>query len=290
MSGEAVLGPIGSAPQKPSDPQVVITPPRGLALPRWREVWEAREVAFRFAQRDILLRYRQTVVGVAWVIIQPLLAAGIFTIVFGTIANLSTGGVPPLLFSFMGMLGWNLFSSVLGRVAPSLVGNSALISKVFFPRMVVPLSTIGSVILDFAVALVMGAVLLVVYGVNPGWPIALVPIWVVLTILFSAGFGLFFTTLQVKYRDVAYVLPWVTQILLYASPVAYSVDAVPANLRTAFEANPITWMLNTFRWSLLGTEPPAGWQIAAFIGVSFVVFFLGAVFFQTWERQFVDVI
>ncbi|MFC8733033.1 ABC transporter permease [Luteimicrobium sp. NPDC057192] len=268
----------------------VITPPGRFSLPRWSEVWEAREVAYRFAQRDVLLRYRQTVVGVAWVVLQPLASAGIFSIVFGQVANLSSDGVPYFVFSYMGMLAWNLFNNVLGRAAPSLVSNQSLVSKVFFPRMIVPLSGAASVLLDFLVALVLGVVLLIVYGINPGWPVLLVPVWVVLVVLLSSGLGLAAAALQVKYRDVGYVLPWLTQILLYASPVAYAVSEVPDNLRGLFNANPLTWMLGMFRWSLLGLDRPPLWQIGAFAGVSLAVFYLGALFFQSWERNFADVI
>jgi len=268
----------------------VITPPGRFSLPRWSELWEAREVAYRFAQRDILLRYRQTAVGVAWVVLQPLASAGIFSIVFGQVANLSSDGVPYFVFSYMGMLAWNLFNSVLGRAAPSLVSNQALVSKVFFPRMIVPLSSAASVLLDFLVSLVLGVILLVVYGINPGWPILLVPVWVVLVLLLASGLGLIASALQVKYRDVGYVLPWLTQILLYASPVAYAISAVPDNLRALFNANPLTWMLGMFRWSLLGLDRPPLWQIGGFAAAAGIVFYVGALFFQSWERNFADVI
>ena len=268
----------------------VITPPGRFSLPRWSELWEAREVAYRFAQRDVLLRYRQTAVGVAWVVLQPLASAGIFAIVFGQVADLSSDGVPYFVFSYMGMLAWNLFNNVLGRSAPSLVSNQSLVSKVFFPRMIVPLSSAASVLLDFFVALVLGVVLLVVYGINPGWPVLLVPVWVVLVVLFSAGLGLAASALQVKYRDVGYILPWLTQILLYASPVAYAVSEVPDNLRGLFNANPLTWMLGMFRWSLLGLDQPPLWQIGGFAIAAVVVFYVGALFFQSWERNFADVI
>ena len=271
-------------------PVTVILPPGRLALPRWSEVWEAREVLYRFAQRDILLRYRQTVVGVAWVLIQPLFSAGIFSIVFGQVANLSSGDVPYFIFSYVGMLAWNLFSGTVTRAAPSLVSNQALVSKVFFPRMLVPLSTAASVLLDFLVSFVLGIVLLVLYGINPGWPIVLVPVWVVLIVLLSEGIGLIASALMVRYRDVGYILPWLIQILLYAAPVAYTVDAVPENLRALFNANPLTWMLELFRWSMLGQAPPPLWQGLGFAAVALVVFYVGAMAFQTWEREFADVI
>lgn len=270
---------------------VVITPPRKFSLPSVRELWEAREVLYRFGMRDVTLRYRQTAVGVVWVILQPLLAAGIFSIVFGQVAKLpSEGNVPYFLFSYMSMLAWNLFSNVVNRAAPSLVGNQALVSKVFFPRMLVPLSTSLSVLLDFAVALVLGFVLVAVEGINPGWAVLLLPVWLVFLLLFGSGIGLAASALMVKYRDVAYVLPWLLQIGLYASPVAYSLDAVPDNLRWLFDLNPLTWFLVEFRFSLLGLAPPEPWQIVASIVVPIVVFLGGSFVFQRFEREFADFI
>ena len=270
--------------------RTVITPPGRFALPAPRELWEAREVLYRFGIRDVLLRYRQTAIGVAWVVLQPLAAAGIFSIVFGQVADLPSGGLPYFLFAYMGMLGWNLFSGVVTRSAPSLVSNQALVSKVFFPRMLIPLSSMLSVMLDFVVAFALGIVLLFIYGVNPGWPILLLPIWTVLAVLLGAGIGLAASAIMVKYRDVGYMLPWVIQILLFASPVAYSLERVPANLQTLYSLNPITWMLEQFRYSLLGTPAPPSWQIVASVIVSIVVFLGGTLVFQKFERNFADVI
>jgi lipopolysaccharide transport system permease protein len=245
---------------------------------------------YRFGQRDVLLRYRQTVIGVAWVILQPLAAAGIFSIIFGSVAKLPSGGIPYFLFSYISMLAWTFFSGVVGRSAPSLVANQALVSKVFFPRMLVPMSTTLSVILDFLVGLALGVGLLVIYRVNPGWPVLLVPIWLVLMLLLGLGIGLGASAIMVKYRDVGYVLPWLLQIGLYASPIAYSLDAVPANLSWMFTINPLSWILEGFRWSLLGTAAPPLWQLAGAVVVSAFVFFAGLLVFQRHERQFADLI
>lgn len=268
----------------------VITPPGRLALPPWRELWEAREVAMRFGQRDIVLRYRQTFIGVAWVLIQPLASAGIFSIVFGAVAKISYGGVPAFLFTFMSMLAWTLFSSTLSRAASSLVANQALVSKVFFPRMLVPLSGAASTVLDFGVAFALGVVLLFVYRVNPGWPVLLVPVWMLILLATALGVGLAASAWMVKYRDVQYVLPWVLQVALYATPVAYPTTAVPANLQPLFLANPLAWMLDGFRWSVLGTAMPPAWQLIGSLVVAVLVFFLGAMVFQRYERTFADLI
>lgn len=268
-------------------------PPRALNMPPWRDMWRAREVAVRLAQRDIIVRYRQTIFGFAWVILQPLVGgAGIFTIVFGVIAGLSTGKIPTFLFTLAGgMLAWNLFSGSLNRASSSMVSNQALVQKVFFPRALVPLSSLASLVVDFAVGLVLAIVLLFAFGINPGWPVLLLPVWVLLMLLIGTGIGLAAAAYMVKYRDVGYVLPWVVQILLYASPVAYALSAVPNSIRWLFDINPATWFLESFRWSLLGTEaPPPTWQVLALVIAAPVIFFLGLLIFQKNEREFADYI
>lgn len=270
--------------------QTVITPPGRLNLPQWRELWEAREVAFRFGQRDVVLRYRQTAIGVVWVLLQPLASAGIFSIIFGNVANLPSDGVPYFLFSFVSMLAWTLFNGVVTRASGSIVGNQALVSKVFFPRMLVPLSSVFSVLLDFAVALALGIILLFIYGVNPGWPVLLVPVWTLLILIFGLGIGLAASALMVKYRDVAYVLPWLLQIGLYATPVAYSLSAVPGRYQWVFVANPMSWLLECFRWSMVGTAMPPLWQIFGAVLASILVLLGGVLVFQSRERIFADLI
>lgn len=268
----------------------VIEPPGRLNLPRWRELWSSREVLLRFAQRDLILRYRQTVVGVAWVLIQPLAGAGIFTVVFGSVAGLSSDGTPYFLFSLSGLLAWTLFSSIATRASGTLVANQALVSKVFFPRLLVPLSAIASSAVDFVVGLALAAVLLVVYGLNPGPGILLVPVWAVLIVMMATGIGTAASAIMVSFRDVAYVLPWAFQVLLYASPVAYALSSVPERLRWFYDANPITWFLEAMRWSLIGSAPPAWWQIVGLAVGAPVVMLLGVAVFQRFEREFADVI
>ncbi len=273
------------------DPQrTVITPPGRLNMPAWGEVWAAREVAVRLAQRDIIVRYRQTIFGITWVILQPLVTAGIFTIVFGQIAGLSTGDTPTFVFTLAGMLAWNLFNGSLGRASSSLVGNQSLVQKVFFPRLLVPLSSLAGVVLDFAIGLVLAIVLMIVFGINPGWPVLLLPVWVVLILMIGMGIGLAAAAYMVKYRDVGYVLPWLVQVLMYGSPVAYSLSEVPESLRWIFDINPVTWFLETFRWSLLGTAAPPAWQVVALVVAAPVIFLLGAIVFQKNEREFADYI
>jgi lipopolysaccharide transport system permease protein len=271
-------------------PETVITPPGRLNMPAWRELWEAREVLYRFGMRDVVLRYRQTVIGVAWVVLQPLAAAGIFSIVFGQVADLSSGDVPYFVFSFAGMLVWNLFNGIVTRASPSLVANQALVAKVFFPRMLVPLSSVLSVLLDFLVASALFVVLLIAYGINPGWPVLTLPLWVAVTIVLASGIGLAGSAATVKYRDVNYALPWVMQILLYATPVAYALSSVPDDLLWLFNLNPLTWLLECFRWAALGTAAPPAWQMGGVAAAAGLVFLGGTLVFQRMERGFADVI
>jgi lipopolysaccharide transport system permease protein len=270
--------------------RIVVRPPSRLNFPQWSELWEAREVIYRFGIRDIVLRYRQTVIGVAWVVLQPLASAGIFSIVFGQVAKLPSGGVPYFLFSFAGMLAWNVFNGVISRGSGSLVANQSLVSKVFFPRLLVPLSTAISVLIDFAVAFVMFVILLFVFRVNPGWPILLTPVWLAIVVLFSSGVAAASAAITVKYRDIVYLLPWVLQVLLYATPIAYDLSAVPRNLVWLFDLNPLTWLLEVVRWSTLGQPIPPVWQLIALPLSAIVVFLGGVLVFQRFERGFADFI
>ncbi len=269
---------------------IVITPPGRFSLPNVNHLWEAREVLFRFGARDVTLRYRQTLLGVVWVILQPLLTALVFTLVLGHVAHLPSGGVPYLLVVFTGLLPYNLFSDMIGRASSSLVSNRDLVSKVFFPRMLVPLATACSSIVDFIVSVVFLGVLLVIFGVNPGIALVLFPVWTVMVILFASGIGLVAGALQVRYRDVAYVVPFLLQFFMFASPVVYLTSAIPAKYQLLYDVNPLTWMLNEFRWSFLHQPAPPGWQIILSLVVPALVFVAGAVIFEQMERSFADLI
>ena len=255
------------------------------------ELWQFRDLLTTLAQRDVKLRYRQTSLGVLWVILQPLLAAGIFSFVFGKVAKLpAPNGIPYLVFSYAGLLAWNAFSSTLTKTSSCLLQNSNLVSKVYFPRLALPLSTVFSTLIDFGVAFVVMIVLMLVNHVMPHLGILLLPVWLLLIVLLALGVGLYASALMVSYRDIQYVLPVVTQFLLYASPVAYSASLVPAKYRLIFEINPLTGLLEAFRWSLLGVGnfPLAAVTYSAIITV--VVLVAGAFSFKSMERKFADVI
>jgi len=272
-------------------PYLTIQPTAGWQAINLRELWQFRDLLTTLAQRDVKLRYRQTALGVVWVILQPLLAAGIFSFVFGKVAKLpAPAGIPYLVFSYAGLLAWNAFSSTLTKTSGCLLQNANLVSKVYFPRLALPLSTVFSTLIDFGVALGMMVLLMAVNHVVPGPALLLLPVWLLLTILLAVGVGLYTSALMVSYRDVQYVLPVVTQFLLYASPVAYSAALVPAKYRIVFEVNPLTGLLEAFRWSLLGTAAPAWGAVAYAAGAALLVFVAGAFSFKKMERKFADVI
>jgi lipopolysaccharide transport system permease protein len=269
-------------------PYTVITPPGRFSVPKVSELWEAREVLYRFGARDVTLRYRQTMLGAVWVILQPLLTALIFALVFGKVAKLPSGGVSYLVFAFVGLLAWNLFSGIITRAQASLVSNRDLVSRVFFPRMLVPLATVYSCIVDFAVSLVFLIFLLVINGITPGPAVILSPIWFVMVILLAAGTGLVTSALTVRYRDVNYVVPFALQFLLYASPVAYAASVAPAKYQWIYTINPLTWLLEEFRWSFINQPAPPAWQIVLSIVVPIMVFVGGSIIFEQMERSFAD--
>lgn len=268
----------------------VITPPSRWAFVDFREVWQYRELLGRFTRRDLTLRYRQTALGVIWVIIQPLLAAGIFGFVFGRVAGLTSEGVPYFVFAYAGTLGWGLFSGTITRSSNSLVGNANLVSKIYFPRIVIPASAIGALLVDFGIGFMLFIVIALLNDVAMTPALALLPFWMVLCLALALGPGLIAASLGVRFRDVMHILPVATQMLLYASPVAYSVEAVPESVQWVVRINPLTGMLEGFRWSLLGTDPPAWGMVGWSAGVAVALLLAGLVVFARMERRFADVI
>jgi lipopolysaccharide transport system permease protein len=254
------------------------------------ETWQARDLLYTFADRDIRLRYRQTALGVVWVVLQPLIAAGIFTFVFGTVAHMSSEGKPYMVFTFAALTGWNLFSGILSRASGCLVSNAHLVSRIFFPRLILPLSVVPAALLDFAVSLGMFVVLLVVYRVPPTSAMLTLPFWALLLSAGALGAGLVAASLMVQYRDVQFVLPVATQLLLYASPVAYAASRVPERWQTLYYLNPLVAPIEGLRWCLLGTEPPSAGAVGWSVLVAALAVAAGVIVFRRMERGFADVI
>jgi lipopolysaccharide transport system permease protein len=250
-----------------------------------------RGLGYRFTRRDLTLRYRQTFLGVVWVVLQPMLAAGAFTLIFGRVADLpAPAGVPYFVLAFWGSAAFTVFNGTLLKASSSLVGNAQLVSKVYFPRLWLPLSTSGSATVDVTVASTMGLVLALAAGVRPGWALLTLPLWLAALLCLGLAGGLLFAPLQLRYRDVAYILPTLSQLLLYVSPVGYALDAVPDDVRGAYVLNPLVGLIEGVRWAALGTEPPpvgAGLYSLLFAATALV---LTALFFRRQERIFADVI
>jgi lipopolysaccharide transport system permease protein len=287
VEGVTRTGPVEQGPP----PLLVVRPRRPWLPSNPRELFLFRGLLARFAARDLTLRYRQTLLGMVWVVLQPLLGAGVLSFVFGGVAGLKgPAGMPYFVFSFAGMLAWTLFSSVLSRCSSVLVGNASMIQKVFFPRVLLPFSQVLSALVDVCVSLVVMAILLVAYGIWAGPAIVLVPVWLLLFVLLALGVGLATGALAVKYRDVQYIIPVAVQLLLFATPIAYLVSAAPASKRWLFDINPLTGLFEAIRWSILGTPAPAAWNLLYGIVGCLVVFAGGLVTFSKLEHQFADVV
>src|SRR3954447_15143131 len=278
-----------AAPARPAPrPHLRIKPASGWSLLNFREIVAFRDLLWTMAGRDLKLRYRQTALGAIWVVLQPLMNAAILAFIFGRVAKLQSS----FLTCFAAMLCWQMFSQVLSKSAASMIGNSQLVSKVYFPRLILPLSTALSTLIDTAVSFVVMLVLLALYGRAPGAAMLLVPVWIGLTLLLALGVGFLSSALTVQYRDVNYILPVLLQVLMLASPVGYSVDAL-ANAsplaKQLYMLNPLASLLEAFRWSLVGEGHMQWGYVAYSAAVSIAVFFAGAFTFRRMERRFADV-
>ncbi|HYP45840.1 MAG TPA: ABC transporter permease [Propionibacteriaceae bacterium] len=261
----------------------------GGGLLQLREVWVARELIWFFALRDFQVRYKQAVVGVAWVVVQPVVTVVAFTVAFQHIARVETSGIPYPVFALAALLGWTYISQCVSRGSEVLVTNPALVSKVYFPRLVAPLSATLPSLVDLGVGLVLLAVLSVVYGVIPTPALLLLPVWLLLLVLTALGPVLLLAALNVRYRDVRYVVPPLLQALLFLSPVAYSGVGLQGTSRLLYALNPAVGPLEFGRFVLVGGPWP-GWQLALSVGVALVIALIGLVYFQSAQRAFADYI
>jgi len=258
----------------------------------WRDLWRYRELFQVLARRDVSIRYRQTAVGVLWAVLRPLLTMAIFTVVFSRIAKLpSEGAAPYALMVFAGMLPWMFFSTALSEASNSLVSNANLISKVYFPRLIVPTATIVVALIDFLICAVIFALMMVWYRFVPTWRVALLPLFVAMAFLAALGPGLWITAVNVKYRDFRFVIPFIVQIGLYVSPVGFSSSVVPESWRFVYALNPMVGVIDGFRWCLLGGEAPLYWPgFAASLALIAAFLWIGVRQFRAMERTFADII
>jgi len=256
----------------------------------WRELWQYRELFRVLAWRDVAVRYKQTVIGAAWAVIRPFLTMVVFTVIFGKVANLpSEGTAPYAIMVFAGMLPWTFFSSALGDASNSIVGGANLISKVYFPRLIVPMAAVGVAFVDFTINFMMLVALMIWYQFVPSWQIVLLPAFVGLALLAGLGPGLWLTALNVKYRDIRYIIPFLVQLGLYASPVGYSSSIVPEQWRLLYSLNPAVGVIDGFRWCILGGQSQLYWPgFLLSIGVTAFFLWLGINQFRKMEKGFAD--
>lgn len=270
--------------------EIVIKPGRSERN-YFRDLWRFRELFYILAWRDLAVRYKQTVIGVAWAVIRPLLMMVVFTVVFGKIAKLPSGGVPYPVLVFAGMLPWQFFATALAESSNSLIVNTNLISKVYFPRLIVPASSVITSLVDFAITCVLLAILMAIYGVVPSWQVVFLPLFVLLAFLAATGFGLWLSALNVEYRDFRYIVPFIVQFGLYVSPVGFNSDVVPEQWRLLYSLNPMVGVIDGFRWCLLGGDIALDWRgVWLSTGLVVAVLWSGLRYFRRTERSFADVI
>lgn len=280
----------GSTVDAPNLPHVVIRPSHGWIPLNLGELWRYRELLYFLVWRDVKVRYKQTSVGALWAIIQPLLLALLFTLIFSRIGKLKPPGVPYALFAYAGLLPWVLFATALSESSRSLVVNKELITKVYFPRLAVPLSTILAALVDFAIGSTVLIGMMIFYGVVPGWPLLALPLFLGLTVLTALAVGTWLSALNVQYRDVEYVIPFLTLLWMFATPVAYSINAFPEQLRSIVGINPLAGVVEGFRWSLFQKTAAPGSTILISAGVLVLLLVSGLYYFRRTERTFADVI
>lgn len=257
----------------------------------WKELWEYKDLFYFLAWRDILVRYKQTAIGIAWSVLRPLLTMVVFTIVFGKIAKLPSNDVPYPVLVFTAMLPWQFFSNTFTETSNSLIANNQLISKVFFPRIIIPTTAMVVSLIDFAISFGILVFLMIWYGVVPDVRCILLPLLLIIVVLNSLGAGYIISALNVKYRDFRYVVPFIVQLGLYISPVGFSSSVVPENWRFLYSLNPMVGVIDGFRWGLLGSEVSIYWP-GFFISIFFSIFLFlfGVHYFNRTERSFADVI
>jgi lipopolysaccharide transport system permease protein len=267
-----------------------IRPARAWVALDLKELWDYRELLYFFVWRELIVRYKQTALGVAWALLQPLFTMVVFTVVFGRLAHLPSDGIPYPVFTFAALLPWQLFTYALTASSTSVVANERMITKVYFPRVIMPLSAVGVGLVDFAISFVILLTMMAWYGIAPGWAVLTIPVWTVLTMISALSLGLWLAALNVRYRDVRHTLPFVSQLWMYATPVAYSLSLIPEKWRALYAINPMVGVVQAFRWALLGQGDSPGVTVAVSTSVVLVIFVSGLYYFRRTERTFADLV
>jgi lipopolysaccharide transport system permease protein len=254
----------------------------------WRDIWRYRELFYILSWRDLKVRYKQTVIGAAWSVIRPILTTIIFTVVFNRVAKLSSpGDAPYALMVFAGMVPWQFFANALSEASNSLIGNANLITKVYFPRMIVPASAVITSLVDLLISLGIMVVMFFIYRYVPSWKVIFLPLFIVIAFISAIGVGLYITALNVKYRDFRYIIPFIVQFGLYVTPVGFSSSVIPEKWRLVYAINPMVGVIDGFRWSLLG-QPLNIPSLLISVGVSMLFLWYGVRYFKKTEKSFAD--
>ena len=284
-------GTVSSAQMPPLvKPMVEVYPKEGLFHLDLQEIWQYRELLYFLVWRDVKVRYKQTAIGITWVLLQPLLTMAIFTIIFGYFAKLPSDGLPYSIFAYAALLPWTYFSEAVSRSGQSLVNDANLLRKIYFPRLIIPLAAILAPLVDFCLSFVLFLCLMAWYGIVPTWGIFALPFLLLIALLTALAMGLWLAALNVRYRDVRHAIPFLLQFLMYASPVAYALSVVPEQWRALYSLNPVVGVIEGFRWGLLGKANPDFYaMIVSAVGV-LVILIGGLLFFKQMERTFADVV
>ncbi|NJN15548.1 MAG: ABC transporter permease [Oscillochloris sp.] len=280
---------IPKVPTESSRPTIVIEPSKGLISLRLGDLWEYRELFFFLIWRDVKVRYKQTVLGASWAIIQPVVQLVIFSIIFGRLAQIDSGDIPYPLFSIAGLLPWQYFSGAISQSANSLVNNAAMVRKVYFPRATVPASSAMAGLVDFSLAFIVLIGLMLWYRWSITLNVIVLPLFIALAMITALGVGFWLSALNAQYRDIRHATPFLVQVWLFATPIVYPSDLLSEGWRLVYALNPMVGVVEGFRWALLGTNPPST-MILISATVSILLFITGLAYFQSMERKFADVI
>ncbi len=265
-------------------------PSKGWALPRFRELWEFRELLFFFAWRDIKVRYRQTVMGALWAIIQPFLAMVIFSQVFGRLAKVPSDGLPYPIFNYAAMVPWTFFANAVAQASNSLVSSANMVKKIYFPRLALPIATVLAGVIDFALAFIVLLGMMLYYGLVPTVNVVWLPLFLLLALVTSLGVGLWLSAMNVQFRDVHFTIPFLTQVWFFATPIIYPSSMLSEPWRTVYGLNPMAGVVEGFRWALLGTKTAPGPMMIVSVVVALTIFVSGAFYFRRMEQSFADVL
>lgn len=277
-------------PSKSQDEITILRPSQGWSSLNLSDLWVYRELVYFLTWRDVKVRYKQTVLGAAWAIIQPLLNMVILTIIFGNLAGMPTDGIPRPIFTYSALLPWGLFAKSLSDAGRSMLANRSMITKVYFPRLIIPLASVLGGVVDFMIQFVILLGMMFYYSFPPTSAVFTLPFFVLLALTTALGVGLWLSALNVLYRDIGYVIPFLTQLWLLMTPVAYSISSVPEQWRTLYALNPMVGVVEGFRWAILGTEPPPGQMLALSAIISLVLLISGLYYFKRMERTFADMV